>query len=349
MLNEENEKKDGKIKNVILIIILFIFLIYLCFYEFFENKLLPFPFVEIFVVVIIISICILLNRLKFNNDENQEFYFEKNKNWNNEFSEKIDSPEEENIESFGFSKKILNEAKNLLKVQKLENSYFSKNKKNNYNNNSKFIYEPYTQNASILNSVNINWTKKKKEEIQQSKITKNNFTPKYEQIKNRKTQSRLSTRNKAILSKKRPIQTISRYSISQKRNTIGRSSVISKYNLVQQKDNFLNIDENDEINEKMKNVIFKKKIDLKNFNMWSYHNIQIWLAFNFIPEIFEKNFENLKKINLCLNSFEIILKDFEIMKNFIRENQTMDFENPIFNFFFEKNSKKKNKKNNEFG
>lgn len=336
----ETEKNEPNFKNIILIILLCIFLIYLCCYEFFENKLLPFPLVEIFVIVIIISICILLNRIKFNDDQNEEFNYQKPESWNHhQIFKKIPHPEE-NLESFGFSENILNEAKSLLKVQKFENSYFSK-KKPNYRTSQKASYaDTNNQNNSILNTVNINWTKKKKEEIQKNpKILKNTFTPKQDEIRQRKTTSRLSTRNKAILSKKRPtqIKTISRYSISRNRNTVARSSIMSKYG--NHKDNLFNIDEGDEIQKKMKMVLFSKNIDLKSFNMWSYHNIQIWLAFNFIPEIFNLNFENLRKINFCLNSFKINLKDFNIIKEFIQENRTMDYNHPVLPLYF------KNKEN----
>ena len=78
------------------------------------------------------------------------------------------------------------------------------------------------------------------------------------------------------------------------------------------------------------NFLQKENISLEFFNKWSLEKIQDWIAFNFLPEIIERNLKNLKKINsfcetyLCRNLKEYLLLD-DFLKNIDKNN--FNFEN----------------------
>lgn len=81
-------------------------------------------------------------------------------------------------------------------------------------------------------------------------------------------------------------KTISRYS-SKGKNTLQKSSVNTKsfYH------NEVGLDL-ETVNERQKNfqaLLANLHVDFRKYDFWVHHNIQVWLAFNFIPELVRRN------------------------------------------------------------
>lgn len=103
-----------------------------------------------------------------------------------------------------------------------------------------------------------------------------------------------SKRNNSYLSRqesnKDPKRTVSRYS-SKGKNTLQKASVNTKsfYHLEAPLD--LEI-----ANERQKNfqtLLSNLHIDFRKYDYWVHHNIQVWLAFNFLPELVKRNHVSL--------------------------------------------------------
>lgn len=66
-------------------------------------------------------------------------------------------------------------------------------------------------------------------------------------------------------------------------------------------------------------------IDLQKYNTWVHQEIQNWLAYSFIPELIQRNRDNLEGIDKTLRSFGFVLKDYQIVKG-ILEGYQNDFQ-----------------------
>jgi len=81
-------------------------------------------------------------------------------------------------------------------------------------------------------------------------------------------------------------RTVSRYS-SKGKNTFHKASVNTKHFIQNEMPSDINV-----VDDRIKNfnvLLANLHIDIKKYDFWVHHNIQVWLAFNFIPELVRRN------------------------------------------------------------
>jgi len=69
----------------------------------------------------------------------------------------------------------------------------------------------------------------------------------------------------------------------------------------------------------LESQMVKMKINFDKFKSWTLNNIQTWLAFEFIPELIQRNMTNFRDINSLLRSKGKELLEYKLLSRFIEE------------------------------
>ena len=112
----------------------------------------------------------------------------------------------------------------------------------------------------------------------------------------------------------------SRNSISKSKNSVYKASVLSKSDT--RKESHFNLDKISEQDNMLSLMLTNMQISQEKYNLWTSYNIQVWLAFNLFPEIFESNKRNLESILSVLRKHNKGLKNYSLIS--LIENEQME-------------------------
>lgn len=115
----------------------------------------------------------------------------------------------------------------------------------------------------------------------------------------------------------------SKISLSKAKISVNKVSITSKSDIRREIQNYDKIAESDFALEKQ---LIDMNVNFEKFNYWARNNLQIWLAFQFIPELIKRNLTNFREINDALRARGKELKEYKVLNRMIEDeglsNQT---------------------------
>jgi hypothetical protein len=213
-----------------------------------------------------------------------------------------------NMQDLGFSENTINKARKLLQENVTELSLFSgKGRQAGFSEKQGVTadFKPALRETkpvdssrndkSIFDHISFDWpsnlsssrmraqqTKPFQSNYQDTKINENGAYYGNLQGKGALASMRRGPSNDGLLKRaeSRPSQSKAKY-------TLQKNSITSKSDL--RRETVPQYDKITESDMALQSILMSMGVNLEKFNVWAFHNIQVWLAFNFIPELLDRN------------------------------------------------------------